>query len=128
MLSRPSLLIALICTSSLLLAFSTWPPANNQKAHERVGGLAPLYGLQYESAIKDSYIVLFNYHVDHDDSDDYSIDNHWAHLGQNLSPTDDFVKLKYGYGATVTDAVILEKIRADANVSFVETNREITLC
>jgi hypothetical protein len=90
--------------------------------------IAPLYGLQYESAIKDSYIVLFNYHVDHDDSDDYSIDNHWAHLGQNLSPTDDFVKLKYGYGATVTDAVILEKIRADANVSFVETNREITLC
>jgi hypothetical protein len=123
---RPLLLIVLVCTSSLLLASSTRPPANNQHAHKRVGGLAPLFSLQYESTINDSYIVTFDYN-NSDDSDDYSIDNHWAHLGQNLSHTDDFVKLKYGYGATVTDAALLERIQADANVSFVEANMEITL-
>jgi hypothetical protein len=124
MSSRPLLLIVLICTPSLLLASSTQPPANNRHAHKRVNGLAPLYGLQQESTIKDSYIVTF----DCANHDDYSIDNHWAHLGQNLSHTDDdFVKLKYGYGATVTGAVLLERIRADADVSFVEANREVTL-
>jgi hypothetical protein len=81
--------------------------------------------MQYESTIEDSYIVMF----DNDDYDaDCSLDEHWAYLGQNLSLTDDtFVKLGHGYGAMVTDAALLDRIRADANVLFVETDREVTL-
>ena len=91
----------------------------------RVNGLAPLFNMDSEARIEDSYIVMFGRN-DSVDSDDCSLDNHWAHLGQDLSQTDDFVKLGCGYGTTITDAALLERIRADANVLFVKTDKEIT--
>lgn len=58
---------------------------------------------------------------------DHSLDDHYAYLGQNLLHTEDFVKLRYGYGAYLLDALLLTRIRADPKVLAVEADREIAI-
>ena len=142
MFSRTSLSTILLCALLPLSLASYDPPpplppnpTPYSSNFTRVNGLAPLFNMDHEARIEDSYIVIFGHSTssssspDSVDSDDdcSQVDNHWAHLGQNLSHMDDFVKLGCGYGATITDAALLARIRADANVLFVETDKELTL-
>jgi hypothetical protein len=132
------LICALLSPPSLASYYPPPAPSNSNPTPQyefnltRINGLAPLLGLDSESrTIQDSYIVVFDEVVDADDDDfnynsDYPLDDHWTHLGQDLSQTDDeFFKMSYGYLAKVEDAALLERIRADANVSFVEVDRLI---
>lgn len=135
MFSRPLLFLLILCCTLSTLCFAldypppipTDTPALYVFNFTRVNGLAPLLNMDSEARIKDRFIVAF--HSDECDildyKCDYPLDDHWAHLGQNLSQTCDFHKTRHGYAATVEDAGLLERIRADANVSFVEPSQLI---
>lgn len=114
MLSRP--LVALVC--ALLLSACASPVDKQAHLYKRVDGLAPMYGLHHDDKIEGHYIVLFDAN--------HSRDDHFAHLGQNLSYNENFVKLKYGYEAQLPDALLLTRIRTDAKVLAVKVDREIT--
>lgn len=117
MLFRPLLLP--IYTSFLFLSLTSASPSNKEEApvSQRVNGLAPLHGLYDDDKIEDHYIVLFEA--------DHSLDDHYAHLGQDLSRAESFIKLRYGYGAHVPDASLLMRIRSDAGVTAVEVDRVV---
>jgi hypothetical protein len=86
---------------------------------KRVDGLAPLLGSHHDDKIEDYYIVLFHPNHTHND--------HYAHVGRNLSDAMHFVQLKSGYGAYVPDLSLLTQIRSDTGVLAVEVDREITI-
>jgi hypothetical protein len=89
MLFRP--LVVLVCTF-LSLAYTSLID-NQAHLHKRVSGLAPLQNLDYDDKIEERYVVHFD--------EDHSLEDHYAHLGQNLSDTYSFLKMKYGYGAFI---------------------------
>jgi len=113
MLSRR--LIVLVCT---FLSHACATPIENQAdLYKRVDGHAPLHNLHHEDKIEDRYVVHFD--------DDHTLEDHYAHIGQNLSDTDSFHKMKYGYGAFIQDASLLTRIRTDPKVWAVDTGKRI---
>ena len=105
--------------SALLPRVRSSPIARQAHVFKRIDGLAPLGGLHDDDKIEDHYIVLFD--------SNHTLDDHYAHIGRNLSQDEHFVKLRHGYGASVPDASLLARIRADAGVLAVETNRVISI-
>jgi hypothetical protein len=115
MLSRQLLVLAYA-----FLPFAYAAPIDKQEdPFERVDGLAPLLGLHLDDKIEDHYIVLF--HPDHTHND------HYAHVGQNLSDAVHFGRLTSGYGAYIPDLSLLTQIRSDAGVLAVEVDRVIEI-
>lgn len=113
MLSRT--LVVLVCT---FLSLACASPIDNQAhLYKRVNGLAPLRNLDHEDRIEDRYIVLFD--------EDHSLEDHYAHLGRNLSDTFGFLKMKYGYGAYIQDASLLARIRTDPKVWTVDVGKHL---
>jgi hypothetical protein len=135
MSSRPLLSALLLCALSPPSLASYYPPPVPDSEQPlpyffnltRVDGLAPLLNMDSEARIKDSYMVAFEFdkYLDFEYNYDYPLDDHWAHLGQDLSKTYEFLKMRVGYSAKVEDVGLLERIRGDANVSFVQANRLI---
>jgi hypothetical protein len=132
MLSRPLLSALLLCALLPPSLASYYPPPVPDSEplpyifnYTRVNGLAPLLNMDSEARIKDRYMVAFEIdkYLDFEYNYDYPLDDHWAHLGQDLSQTYEFHKMKFGYSAKVEDAGLLERIRGDANVSFVQANQ-----
>jgi hypothetical protein len=132
--SHPSLLIALLWASLSPTLASYYPPLVPDSApliyefnYTRVNGLVPLFNMDSESRIKDRYMVAFEIdkYLDSGYGYDYPLEDHWAHLGQDLSQTYEFHKMRVGYSAKVEDVGLLERIRGDANVSFVQANQVI---
>jgi len=114
MLSR-QLLVVLVCTF-LSFAFAS-PIDNRELQYKRVGGLAPLLNLDHEHRVKDRYAVLFD--------EDHTLEDHYAHIGRNLSDTLSFLKMKHGYGAYIQDDSLLTRIRTDPKVWVVDVDIEL---
>jgi hypothetical protein len=134
MSSHPLLSTLLLCTLLSPSLASYYPPPvpdsdpmpQYESNFTRVNGLAPLFGMDSKSRVQDCYGVYFVHDDDDYYSAGYSLDDHWAYIGQDLSSqTHEFYTLKHGYRAEIPDVELLERVRADGNVSFVEVEQLI---
>ena len=87
--------------------------------HNRVNGLAPLYGEEYDSKVPDDYIVMFKKSHTHA--------AHFTAIGNDLSKSDAYHHYSYGYTMNLSDSSLMNTVRKDPGVLLVETNRVATL-
>lgn len=85
-------------------------------------GLAPLYGLDSSDRIPDEYIVSF--FRSHD------FEAHCAVIGRDAARFPNFRKYSFGYRAIfrVEDMALLDLVRSDAGVRWVDTNVRVHPC
>lgn len=103
--------------TTIVTLFTCLTTVNSSVRHE--GYLSPLYGMKYADKLPNQYLILFH--------DGYTLEQHFLYIDRNLSSLPGFLKLRYGYAATMDDSLRDEQVRRDPGVRSVETNRVITI-
>lgn len=89
------------------------------RVHERVKGLAPLYGEEYDTKIPDDYIVKFK--------ESHTHHAHFNAIGNDYSNSSAYHHYSYGYTMNLSDSSLMNSVRKDPGVLLVETNRQARL-
>lgn len=118
---RVSIAAALIFAGLSACSAPPGPPLRpfTLPTHERINGLAPLYGEEYDSKIPDDYIVMFKKSHTHD--------AHFKAIGNDLSNSDAYHHYSYGYSMNLGNSSLMNTVRKDPGVLLVETNRVVSL-
>ncbi|KAL1853997.1 hypothetical protein Daus18300_011587 [Diaporthe australafricana] len=82
-------------------------------------GLAPLYGVEYDTRISNEYIVLFQ--------PGYTIQEHFGSIGMDWSNDPRFEPFSHGYRAKLDNITLNSLVRMDSGVLCVETNRLVEM-
>jgi hypothetical protein len=75
--------------------------------------LAPLEGMNNHDKYSDEYLVTFH--------ENYTLEQHFDTIGENLLSLPEFRRYGYGYGAIMNNKTRDERVRRDPGVRMVET-------